>query len=190
MRSSVILFLGAGLVALGGCDRQSEAPPQANVSVEAPAEPEIAGTLDISQRGTPMPKDAFVAPDGSKVTLEKFRGKPVLVNLWATWCLPCIKEMPALDTLAKREQARLKVLTISQDSKGAEVVAPWFEKNRYQMLEPFLDPENKLGLNYASGMLPTTILYDATGKEVWRVIGGMDWIGPRANTLLSETLGK
>ncbi|WP_238475272.1 TlpA family protein disulfide reductase [Sphingomonas cavernae] len=188
MRSSLILLLG--LAALGGCDRQSEPAPQANVAAEGVQPEQFTGTLEISGRGTPMPKDAFTAPDGSEVTLEKFRGKAVLVNLWATWCGPCIKEMPALDALAKREEGRLKVLTISQDSKGKEVVAPWFEKNRFDKLEAYLDPENRLGLNYASGMLPTTVLYDAEGKEVWRVIGGMDWNGPRANTLLAETLGK
>lgn len=150
---------------------------------------QFTGTLDIAQRGTPMPGESFIAPDGGEVTLARFKGKPVLVNLWATWCVPCIKEMPALDALATREAGRLKVLTISQDSKGREVVVPWFEKNRYAQLEPYLDPENKLGLSYASGMLPTTILYDAEGKEVWRVVGGMDWNGPRANTLLAETLG-
>lgn len=190
MRSSIVILLGAGLVALGGCDRQSETSPQANATTEAAPKEEITGTLEISERGTPMPKDAFEAPDGSKVTLASFKGKPVLVNLWATWCLPCIKEMPTLDKLAKREAGRLKVLTISQDSKGSEIVDPWFEKNRFEMLEAYIDPENKLGLNYASGMLPTTILYDAEGKEVWRVIGGMDWDAPRANTLLAETLGK
>ncbi|WP_348636266.1 TlpA disulfide reductase family protein [Sphingomonas sp. LaA6.9] len=192
MRSSFILILG--LAALGGCDRQSEPAPQApdrQANVAETVQPEaFTGTLDIAQRGATMPKDGFTAPDGSTVTLEKFRGKPVLVNLWATWCGPCIKEMPALDALAKREAGKLKVLTVSQDSKGKEVVGPWFEKSRYAMLEPYLDPENRLGLNYASGMLPTTILYDADGKEVWRVIGGMDWNGPRANTLLAETLGK
>ena len=137
-----------------------------------------------------MPDVTFNAPDGSPVTLAKFQGKPLLVNLWATWCGPCVKEMPTLDRLAAREGARLKVLTVSQDSKGAGVVTPWFAKNSFKHLEAYVDAENLLGLTYASGMLPTTILYDAEGKEVWRVVGGMDWDGPRANTLLAETLGK
>lgn len=191
MRFTITFLLSTALVALGACDRQSEQTPQANATAKAPepAEEELAGTLEIDKRGTPAPTDNFTAPDGSTVTLADFRGKPVLVNLWATWCGPCIKEMPTLDALAKREEARLKVLTISQDSKGAEVVKPWFAKQSLAKLEPYLDQDNKLGLNYGSGMLPTTILYDAAGKEVWRVIGGMDWDGPRANTLLAETLG-
>lgn len=177
---------------LAACDRQSPPAPQANDTVnaaEAPAEEELSGELDISKRGTAAPTDSFDAPDGSRTSLEAFRGKPVLVNLWATWCGPCVKEMPTLDALAGRTQGKLVVLTIAQDIKGREVVVPWFEKRGFKHLGAYVDSENKLGLNYASGMLPTTILYDGAGKEVWRVIGGMDWNGPRANTLLAETVG-
>ncbi|MBY8824688.1 TlpA family protein disulfide reductase [Sphingomonas colocasiae] len=199
---SLILLLPLGCLALGGCDRQSQTSPQAsanaeNVSRQAsgdatgaePAEEELTGSLDIENRGKPMPSDSFEAPDGKTVRLADFKGKPVLVNLWATWCGPCVKEMPTLDALAARTRDKLVVLTVAQDSKGGEVVHPWFAKKGFAMLKPYLDPENKLGLNYGSGMLPTTILYDAQGREVWRVVGGMDWNGPRANTLLAETLG-
>lgn len=189
---SVILLLPLAL-SIAACDRQSQPAPQANANsaanTEAPAEEELTGTLDIEQRGAPAPAAAFQAPDGKSVTLASFRGTPVLVNLWATWCGPCVVEMPTLDALAKRTQGKLKVLTVAQDIKGAAVVDPWFEKRGFEMLEPYLDPENKLGLNYGSGMLPTTILYDAQGKEVWRVVGGMDWDGPRANTLIAPTIG-
>ena len=151
--------------------------------------PESTGKLDISKRGAPAPADGFQTPDGEPVTLAAFRGKPLLVNLWATWCGPCVAEMPTLDALADRTGDRLQVLVISQDIQGAEVVGPYFEKAGLKRLEAYLDPENALGFAIASGMLPTTVLYDAEGKEIWRVIGAMDWDGPRANTLLSEALG-
>jgi thiol-disulfide isomerase/thioredoxin len=197
---SLILLLPLGCLALGGCDRQSQTSPQANASAEQAStsanetasnavEEELTGTLDIENRGKAMPSDTFQAPDGKTVRLADFKGKPVLVNLWATWCGPCVKEMPTLDALAQRTRDKLVVLTVAQDSKGGAVVDPWFEKKGFAMLQPYLDPENKLGLNYGSGMLPTTILYDAEGREVWRVVGGMDWNGPRANTLLAATLG-
>ena len=195
MRSLIwLLPLALGLA---GCDRQSSAPPQANAAANAaaptapaaPVEEELTGKLDIDQRGSAAPTDSFTAPDGKAVSLQSFRGTPVLVNLWATWCGPCVKEMPTLDALAQRTRGKLVVLTVAQDIKGREVVDPWFAKRGFKMLAPYLDPDNKLGLNYGSGMLPTTILYDAEGKEIWRVIGGMDWDGPRANTLLAEMLG-
>lgn len=183
-----MICLLSGLL-LAGCDRQSEPAPQANASAAkappAPSGPEPAGTLDIAQRGSPAPKDAFTDPAGKPVTLAAFKGKPVLVNLWATWCGPCVREMPTLDQVAARAGDKMKVLTVSQDRPGVDL-APTFEKGGFKHLERYRDDEQKLGFAFGTGMLPTTILYDAEGKEVWRVIGAMDWDGPRANTLLGE----
>jgi thiol-disulfide isomerase/thioredoxin len=154
-----------------------------------PSGEEPAGRLDISKRGEAMPAISFEGPGGEKVSLAHFRGKPLLVNLWATWCGPCVAEMPTLDALAEREGQRLKVLVVSQDG-AREKVDAWWAKQSLKQLEPFLDKNSDLGFAFATGVVPTTVLYDASGKEVWRVIGGMDWNGPRANTLLAETLGK
>lgn len=183
------------LPVIAGCDRQSGQAPQAEApanGADVAAKPgggrELTGTLDISKRGAPMPADAFTAPDGKTVTLASFKGKPLLVNLWATWCGPCVAEMPTLDTLAARGQGKLTVLVVSQDNKGKDVVDPFFAKAGFKHLQPYIDAESGLGFAFATGMLPTTILYDADGKEVWRVIGGMDWDGPRANTLLADML--
>jgi thiol-disulfide isomerase/thioredoxin len=188
VRTPTALLLGSLLVA--GCDRQSEPQPQANVASAAPAAkgPELTGALDISQRGQPAPKDSFLNPARKPVTLAAFKGRPVLVNLWATWCGPCVREMPTLENIALRAGDKLKVLTVSQDREGVDI-GPTFEKGGFKLLERYRDPENKLGFAFNTGMLPTTVLYDAQGKEVWRVTGGMDWNGPRANTLLSEFLG-
>jgi thiol-disulfide isomerase/thioredoxin len=112
----------------------------------------------------------------------------VLVNLWATWCGPCVREMPTLDHIADRAGDRLKVLTVSQDAKDVDI-GPTFTKGGFKHLERYRDPDNKLGFAFNTGMLPTTVLYDKDGKEVWRVIGAMDWNGPRANTLLAEFVG-
>ena len=186
MRTPTALLLGSLLIA--GCDRQSEPQPQANVAAAEPKAPELTGKLDIEQRGTAAPKDSFSDPDGKPVTLAAFKGKPVLVNLWATWCGPCVREMPTLDGIAERAGDKLKVLTVSQDREGVDI-APTFAKGGFKHLERYRDPENKLGFAFNTGMLPTTVLYDADGKEVWRVVGAMDWNGPRANTLLAEFLG-
>ena len=187
MRSEILLLLGA--LALAGCDRQSDQTPQAVENIAAPVKVEDSGKLDIENRGQAMPDAVFQNPDGAKVSLGNFKGKPVLVNLWATWCVPCVAEMPTLDALAAREKDRLVVLAVSQDGSGKKVVDPWFAKNPLKMIQAYIDPEQALGDHFQTGMLPTTILYDAQGKEVWRMIGGMDWDGPRANTLLAETLG-
>ena len=134
-----------------------------------------------------MPDVAFTNPSGEKTTLAAFRGKPLLVNLWATWCAPCIAEMPTLDKLAVARGDALRVLVVSQDLGGAAQVRPFFAKNDYIALQPYLDPDLNLSLAYGAN-LPTTILYDAAGREVWRVTGGLDWTGDKAAKLLAEGL--
>ncbi|WP_417595299.1 TlpA family protein disulfide reductase [Parasphingorhabdus sp.] len=192
MRNVLFLIL---LVGLAACDRGSSEAEQEFAGTTSQVAGEtiesgqgLVGKLDISQRGTAMIDTSFQAPDGTMVQLSDFIGNPVLVNIWATWCAPCIVEMPMLDKLAAREKDRLKVLVVSQDIQGAEKVAPFFERGQYQELEPYVDPENGLSFGFGSGLMPTTVLYDAQGKEVWRVIGAMDWDGAKAATLLEDTL--
>jgi thiol-disulfide isomerase/thioredoxin len=185
VRPVIALLLGSLVIA--GCDRETAPPPQAKAEAPTPAPKggEPAGTLDISQRGKAGPADSFLDPAGKPVTLASFKGKPLLVNLWATWCGPCVAEMPTLERIAERSGDKLKVLTVSQDRAGVDI-GKTFDKGGFKRLERYRDPESKLGFAFATGMLPTTVLYDAEGREVWRVVGAMDWNGPRANTLLAE----
>ena len=135
-----------------------------------------------------MPDATIVLPDGSEAALTDYAGTPLLVNLWATWCAPCVHEMPMLDELAERYDGNLKVLTVSQDLGGAQQVEPYFDEANFAKLEPWLDPENALAFHYKTGMLPTTVLYDADGKEVWRMIGGHDWSNARTDAMLADTI--
>ena len=178
---------------LAACDRQDSAAPQPNATAPAtaPAGGEPAGALDITQRGAAMPGDGFTTPDGKPTRLADFKGQPLLVNLWATWCGPCVKEMPSLDRLAARTKSKLRVLVVNQDTakQAVDPVPAWWAKAKLANLQPYRDGENNLGFAFGGGLLPTTVLYDAQGKEVWRIAGGMDWDGPRANTLLAEYVG-
>src|SRR4051812_14883055 len=109
LRSTIALLLLAACL-IGGCDRQSEPQQQANAADAAvsPASP-MPDRLDRTHKGEAAPSFVFQDPKGAKVTIAKYRGKPVLLNLWATWCAPCVKEMPTLDTLPAREGDRLQV---------------------------------------------------------------------------------
>ena len=190
MRPLIICLVPA--LFLVACDKQDSATPQPNATAApAPAGGEPAGVLDITQRGAVMPKDGFAAPDGKPVKLADFKGQPLLVNLWATWCAPCVKEMPSLDRLAARTKGKLRVMVVNQDSakQAIDPVPDWWAKAKLASLEPYRDRDNNLGFAFGGGLLPTTVLYDAQGKEVWRIAGGMDWDGPRANTLLADYLG-
>ena len=176
----------------GGCDTQSSPAPQESMAASR-ADPapdtEESGTVDIASRGTPAPDTVFEGPKGEPVRLADFKGRPVLVNLWATWCGPCKAEMPTLDALAERQKAKLQVIVVSQDIKGRAVVGPWWTTQNFKLLQPYIDAKSDLGFAFNTGMVPTTVLYDKDGKEVWRVIGAMNWDGPRANTLMAEVLG-
>ncbi|HEX8625287.1 MAG TPA: TlpA disulfide reductase family protein [Allosphingosinicella sp.] len=158
--------------------------------MSGPAEPPPAGLLDRSRAGSAAPATAFEDPDGAPATLADFRGKPVLLNLWATWCAPCVAEMPTLDRLAAREKDRLRVLTISQDLDGREKVEAFFARQGYRNLETWLDPRMALMTELKADMLPTTILYDPQGREVWRVAGPEDWTSGEAALLLREGFAK
>ena len=131
------------------------------------------------------PSASFRGPDDAPVTLAAFRGRPLLVNLWATWCAPCVAEMPTLDALAVKSGERMAVIAVAQDLQGAEIVDPWFQKAGRTALQPYVDPENGL-LDAANSALPTSIYYDAEGREIWRVVGAIDWQGKEAQALLAE----
>ncbi len=143
--------------------------------------------IDRSHAGEPMPDLPLVNP-ASNAPFDRatLTGKSVLLNLWATWCAPCVKEMPLLEALAGEER-RLKVLTASQDLGAPEKVLTYFERERFQRIEPWLDTEGTLGFHFGGG-LPVSVLYDARGKEVWRVTGDLDWADPEVRGAIDEAI--
>lgn len=181
MRPLIVLLLA---LSIAGCDKPKPTQPQADAG--APAEP--IGKVDVSTRGQAAPAMPFVGPDGGPATLATFRGKPLMVNLWATWCAPCVSEMPTLDALAGREKDRFRLIVVSQDLAGKREVDPFFAKNKFANLQPYLDTKNVMMTALKTDVLPTTIFYDAAGKEQWRVSGAMDWNGERAKTLIEGAL--
>jgi thiol-disulfide isomerase/thioredoxin len=171
---------------LAACDKQKPAAPQGG---EAPRTPTPTVEFTPSQgSATKAPTARFTDAAGKPVTLAAFRGRPLLVNLWATWCAPCIEEMPSIDRLAASEKARLAVVAVSQDSNGLTAVAPFFAKARIATLKPYLDTENALMVAMKAETLPTTILYDANGHERWRHVGKVDWDDPTARAALADVL--
>ena len=187
-RSLTCAVLGLSLV-LGGCDRETaqQAQPQAS----ATAAPEAgAGVLDRSHKGSELPDFVLKDADGKEAKLASFKGKPLLVNLWATWCAPCVAELPALDKLAQDRAGALTVLAVSQDlaSAGADTDAKVaaFLKARAPGLSPWRDGENDLAFHYNAQTMPTTIYYDAAGRELWRYTGAREWGSAETAALLDE----
>jgi thiol-disulfide isomerase/thioredoxin len=185
-----ITFGLAGILALAlaGCDRP-ETPEAQPADAPAAAAPAPTGSIDRSLAGRIMPAADLIDPAGATLSLAQTRGTPVLLNLWATWCVPCVTEMPLLDQLAADYDGRLRVLTVSEDLQGAEKVVPFFAERDLANLPQWLDEKNDLAVAFGGGAaLPLTVLYDAEGREVWRVVGGYDWDSTRARQAIDAAL--
>ena len=189
MRPVIVCLLGLAALATAACDKQKAGKEQGGApaaNAAAPATRYPTGRLDRSHAGTAAPGVQFEDPEGEPATLADFRGRPLLVNLWATWCGPCVVEMPSLDRLAAQQGERVRVLALSQDLDGREKVAEFFAQRGFRHLEPFLDGDMAMMTALRIGTLPTTILYDSDGREVWRMTGMAEWDGERARRLLAE----
>jgi thiol-disulfide isomerase/thioredoxin len=188
--SRLSLILGLSFLALAGCDRPADAPAQPGEGAvgDTASAKAMAGVVERKFAGTPLPAMTFSDTQGKVLDLGAQDG-PVLINLWATWCGPCVIEMPQLDALAGELDGEVRVITVSQDIRGAEVVTPFFAEKGFARLEPWLDPDTQLSAQFSpEGVLPLTILFDAQGKEVLRVAGGYEWDSPEAIALIRDSL--
>ena len=190
LKSLVLCSLaGASALLIAGCDRQSDkqAQPQASEGAQQAGEaPAKSDKLDRSHKGEPMPTVSLVDNTGESLDLSSFKGKPLLINLWATWCAPCIAEMPTLAKLIAREpELGVAVLPISQDMGQTDKVVEILRRRELEQIQPWVDEQGDLGFQYG-GNLPVTVLFDAQGKEVWRYTGGNDWTSPEALKLIAE----
>jgi thiol-disulfide isomerase/thioredoxin len=176
----LIVLLLIGLVA-SACDRQKDEAPQAPVE-----EADSGKGIDRSRKGEPAPAVEFHDPEGDDTNLADFRGKPLLVNLWASWCAPCVKELPTLDRLATANAAKLAVVAVSQDMAPQSSVSAFLAAHEIGDLGAYHDPEMALTSALGVQIMPTSVLYDAAGKEVWRFTGDLDWTGVEAANLLAE----
>lgn len=177
-------MIAFALLALAACHARDDRESPANEAAAAPTAAEGAKGIHRENKGKPAPGTVFKDPDQKPVKLADFAGKPVLVNLWASWCAPCIKELPKLDQLARSDD--LQVLAISQDSGPSASVKAFLQAHGIATLKAYQDPS--MGISGALGaeVLPTSILFDSKGREVWRYVGDFDWTSSEAARLLAE----
>jgi thiol-disulfide isomerase/thioredoxin len=142
-----------------------------------------------SREPRPAPQTPFTSADGRTVSLADFRGQVALVNFWATWCIPCVEEMPALDRLqAALGGEGLVVVALSQDRNGLEVARPFYDKLGLKALPIYLDPRGVTAHELGVKVLPETIVIDRRGREVGRLRGPAAWDSPQALALLRHYL--
>ena len=138
-----------------------------------------------------QPQNTLVTDTGEELTLADKRGKIVLVNFWATWCAPCVVEMPYLNALEGRYGSdEFEVVTISMDRRIEEPLA-FFEERELDNLNFYFDPGMSIAFNVmgsANRGLPLTILYDRNGQEIGRVAGEAEWDSPEAHALIEAAL--
>ena len=138
----------------------------------------------------PVPDLVFVDASGRKVSLSDFRGRPIVLNIWATWCVPCRKEMPSLDRLqAKFDPSKLIVLTLSIDRQGASVISPFYQELGLHSLGIYVDTTGSAASKLGMPGVPGTLLIDAEGREVGRKLGPAAWDSPEVAEVLRQHLG-
>ena len=138
---------------------------------------------------TNLPEINFKDAAGSDRSLATFRGRFVLLNVWATWCLPCRQEMPALDRLqSKLGGVDFEVVALSIDRRGIEAINDFFARNKITKLAAFNDPSGVAKNALAVFGIPTTLLIDREGREVQRWVGPVEWDSPEIASLIVARL--
>ena len=142
--------------------------------------PDLAAVLVLTDPPVTAADIAFVAPDGHEHHLAEFIGHGMVINLWATWCVPCVAEMPSLATLSKAlAPDDIAVLPLSSDRGGANVVRA-FSGHGIASLPVLLDPKGAAARAWHAHGVPMTIIVDRKGRERGRVEGAADWSTPAA----------
>lgn len=136
-----------------------------------------------------VPSVAFQDGNGAPKSLKDWSGKIVLLNLWATWCTPCRKEMPALDRLQKELGGdAFEVVALSVDKSGVVGAKTFLDQIKVQNLRVFADPTVRAGAELKVPGLPTTLLIDREGREIGRLVGPAEWDSADAKRLLSAVI--
>ncbi len=154
--------------------------------------------LDISQLKlttppTPSPSVTFLRPDGTQATLKDYLGKGIVLNFWATWCPPCVAELPSLDRLAATlAGSSIQVVAISEDlgDKAAAKVQKYYAAHAITRLPVLIDHFGKASDAFANQGVPTTLLIDAKGNLTARFEGGTDWSSPAAQEKIKQLIGQ
>jgi thiol-disulfide isomerase/thioredoxin len=194
----IIIVALAGLAVIYGLNSQ---PRKAETTATAPAtettgfskalaKGPMAGVVIHTQRKA-MATLSFKDTAGKDIDLGRWKGRVVLLNLWATWCTPCRKEMPDLAKLQKDLGSKdFEVVTLSVDRKGLEASQAFLKEIGAQNLTAYTDQESKsLAAIQALG-LPASVLIDRNGQEAARILGPAEWASPEAQAMVKALIAE
>lgn len=194
---AAVAAFAAVYVTLGRPDNAVSPAPTAQKPAAAP--PAGPGVNPLSQgqmaafvfRKAPedIPEAKFLDASGKERTLADWRGKVVLLNLWATWCLPCRKEMPALDRLQREMGSdKFQVVAVSVDRTGLPGARKFLDETGAQALTLYADPTARMAATLRAAGLPATLLLDRDGREIGRLLGPAEWDGEDAKRLIASVM--
>lgn len=191
MLSAVAALVGTVGVYVSGrgpFNAQDLVKPQVGAPGPAPNTGQMAAFV-VRQAPVEVPAHRFLDAAGAERSLADWRGRVVLLNLWATWCAPCLKEMPDLDRLqAELGSADFEVVAVSVDRAGAAASQKFLEKTGVKQLKLYADPSARLATTVGAVGLPATLLIGRDGREIGRLLGPADWGGEDAKRLVGWAL--
>ncbi|MCX7350974.1 MAG: TlpA disulfide reductase family protein [Alphaproteobacteria bacterium] len=184
------LYEAAGRKA-GPVETAAVAPATATASLSQDLATGSLAAFLIHPEPKALPTLAFQDGAGKPLTLSDWKGRVVLLNLWATWCAPCRKEMPDLSKLEKELGSdQFEVVAVSVDRKGAEASAAFLKETGVDNLKLYVEPSTKIVTDLQSAGLPATLLIDRQGRELGRILGPADWASPDAQALIKAALAQ
>ena len=148
---------------------------------------DLARRLKRTDPPVAAPDIAFLSADGTEHRLAEFLGHGMVINLWATWCAPCVEEMPSLARLSKTlAPDDIAVLPLSSDRGGAKAVEAFFQEHGITGLPVLLDPKSAAAHAWHARGIPTSLIIDKQGRERARLEGSADWSTPAAARIVRK----
>lgn len=183
------LLIGLAVVVWQRWPAEAGATPQAASIIDPAAAARVR--FAVSPVVGQVPELKFADEDGAPVTLEGFSGKVVLLNIWATWCVPCREEMPALDRLqGKLGGAEFEVLPLSIDQSGVNAVKSFYKEIGLKHLDIYIDETAQAGTSLGVIGIPTTLIVGPEGRELARRVGAAEWDSPEMVAFLEDVIEK
>ncbi len=151
---------------------------------------DLASALVLTDPPAPVPDIAFVDANGGEHHLKDFVGRGMVINLWATWCVPCVEELPSLAALSKTlAPDDIAVLPLSSDRGGANAVTTFYQEHDITGLPVLLDPKGAAAHAWHARGIPTSVIVDKQGRERARLEGAADWSTQAAAAVVRKLAG-
>jgi len=172
-------------------ERKTEAPVTQGTAIGREYATGALAAFLVKPERQALPDIKFQDGDGKALSLEQWKGRVALINLWATWCGPCRKEMPALAALQSKLGSKdFEVVAISVDRKGVEASSVFLKETGADALRLYVDPSSAMLNDLKAPGLPVSVLVDRQGREIGRLIGPAEWNSPEAEALIKGALAE